>query len=134
MTKLFLFLWLLLATMVGVSIQQCNIEGFEAIALDTVKATEIAEANQNITALNGTFYNCLSTSRTINMYNSMSVSVQYTRSDTPDQLRDVRYNMQCINNAWLRVGQLSIALISNDTRRNCSDCTNQTVNDYHCTR
>ena len=134
MTRLLVFLWFLLATMVGLSVQQCNIEGFEAIALDTVKATEIAEANQNITALNGTFYNCLSTSEIIGIYNSMSVSVLYTRSDTPDQLRDVRYNMQCINNGWLRVGEQLVALTSNDTRRNCSDCTDQTVNDYHCTR
>ena len=128
------FLWLLLATMVGVSVQQCNIEGFEAIALDTVKATEIAEANQNITALNGTFYNCLSTSQIIGIYNSMSVSVLYTRTDTPDRQREVRYNMQCIDNGWSRVGQQSDALMSNGTRRNCSDCTDQDVNDYHCTR
>lgn len=134
MTRLLVFLWFLLAVMVSVSVQQCNIEGFEAIALDTVKATEIAEADQNITALNGTYYNCLSTSEIIGMYNSMSVSVFYTRSDTPDQLRDVRYNMLCVDNGWLRVGEQSVALRSNDTRRNCSDCTNQTVNDYHCTR
>ena len=84
MTKLLRFLWLLLVTTVGVSVQQCNIEGFEAITLDTVKATEIAEASQNITALNGTFYNCLSKSQTIGIYNSMSVSVLYTRPDSPD--------------------------------------------------
>ena len=33
-TKLLLLPWLLLATTVGFSVQQCNIEGFEGIALD----------------------------------------------------------------------------------------------------
>ena len=129
-----LFFWLLLATLIGITIQQCTIEGFEAIALDTVKTTEIVEAGQNITAINGIFYNCLSTSQTIGVYNSMSVSIFYTRSDTPDRLRDVRYNMVCSSDSWLRIGQQPNAFTSNGTRRDCSACTNQTVNDYHCTR
>ena len=127
-------LCLLLITMVGVSVQQCTIEGFEAIALDIVKTTEITEAGQMITAINDTFYNCLSTSQTIRVCNSMSVSIFYTRSDTPNQLRDVRYNMLCSSNSWSRVGQQSTALTSNGTRRDCSSCTDQTVNDHHCTR
>ena len=124
----------LLVTLVGVSVQQCTIERFEDVTvLDTLQSTEATDASQTFT-INTTIYNCLSTSQTIGVYNSMSVSILYNRSDTPNQLRDVRYNMLCNNGNWARDGQQSTALMSNDTRRNCSDCTNQTVNDYHCTR
>ena len=134
-TKLLLLSWLLLATMVEFSVQQCNIEGFESIALDFVKNSAIpSDGGQTITALNETYYNCLATSQTIGIYNSMSVSILFTRSDTPNQLRDIRYNMVCLNGNWTRLAELPEALESNDTRRNCSACTNQTVNEYHCTR
>ena len=126
-------LCLLLAALTGVSVQQCTIEGFEGmIALDTLQTTEVIEASQTIT-INRTIYNCLSTSQTIGVYNSMSVSILYVRSDTLNQLRDVRYNMLCSSNSWARVGEQPTALLSTDTRRNCSWCTNQTVTDYHCT-
>ena len=132
--KLLLSLCLLLATLVGVSVQQCTIEGFEDVtALDTLQTTEATDATQTFT-INRTIYNCLSTSQIIGVYNSMSVSILYIRSDTPIQLREVRYNMLCATNGnWARDGQQSTALMSSDTRRNCSACTNQTVNDYHCT-
>ena len=125
---------LLLAALTGLSVQQCiyTIEGFEAIAIDTLQVTVATDASQTFT-INRTIYNCLSTSQTIGVYNSMSVSLLYTRSNTPNQLRDVRYNMVCFSNSWSRFGQQSTALLSTDTMRNCSDCTNQTVNDYHCT-
>ena len=126
-------LCLLLVTLVGISVQQCTIEEFEAIALDTVQTTEANDVSQTFT-INRTVYNCLSTSQTIGVYNSMSVSILYIRSDTPNQLRDVRYNMVCSSNNWARVGQQSVAFLSSDTRRNCSACTDQNVNDYHCTR
>lgn len=134
MANLVLFLWLLLSTLISVSVQQCDIQGFENIALDTVKATEINEAGQTIIGLNDTFYNCLSTSQTIGIYNSMSVSILYTRSDNLTRLREVRYNMVCLISTWQRAARQSAALTSNNTRRNCSSCTNQTVNEYHCTR
>ena len=127
-------LCLLLVALVEVSVQQCTIEGFENIALDTVQATESTGDFSLTFAINRTIYNCLSTSQTIGVYNSISVSVLYIRSDTLNQLRDVRYNMRCTSNAWGRVGQQSVAFLSNDTRENCSDCTNSIVNDYHCTR
>ena len=131
--KLLLPLCLLLATLVEVSVQQCTTEGFEnMIALDTLQNTEATDAGQTFT-INRTIYNCLSTSQTIGVYNSMSVSILYIRSDTPNQLRDTRYNMVCSTGNWARVGQQPTALMSSDTRRNCSACTNQTVNDYHCT-
>ena len=131
--KLLSSLYYLLVALVGVSIQQCTIERFEDVTvLDTIQTTEVTDANQTFT-VNRTIYNCLSTSQTIGVYNSMSVSILYIRSDAPNQLRKVRYNMLCANGNWARVGQQSTALMSNDTRRNCSACTNQTVNDYHCT-
>ena len=131
--KLLSSLCLLLVTLVGVSVQQCTIEEFEAIALDTVQTTEATDASQIFT-VNRTIYNCLSTSQTIGVYNSMSVSILYIRSDNNTLLRDVRYNMVCSSNNWARVGQQSTAFLSSDTRRNCSACTDQAVNDYHCTR
>ena len=124
----------LLVTLVGVSVQQCTIERFEDVtALDTLQSTEATDFSQTFT-INRTIYNCLSTSQIIGVYNSMSVSILYIRSDTPNQLREVRYNMVCANGNWARVGQQSTALVSSDTRHNCSACTDQTVNDYHCTR
>ena len=133
MTKL--LLWLLLVTVIGARAQQCTIERFEEMVIDIVKAAELSGENQNVNVtINGTFYNCLSTSQIIGVYNSMSVSILYIRSDTPNQLRDVRYNLRCVGNNWGRVGRQSNILRSNSTRRDCSDCTNQAVNDDHCTR
>ena len=97
--KMLSSLCLLLVAMVRASVQQCTTAGFQNIALDTVLSTETTDANQTFT-INGTIYNCLSTSQTIGVYNTMSVSVLYVRSDTPNELRDVRYNMRCIGNAW----------------------------------
>ena len=131
--KLLLSLCLLLVALVGVSVQQCTTGVFENMtALDTLQSTEATDASQTFT-INRTIYNCLSTSQTIGVYNSMSVSISYVRSDTPNQLRDVRYNMVCNNGSWARDGQQSMVLMSSDTRRSCSACTNQTVNEYHCT-
>ena len=127
-------LYLLLVAVVGVSAQQCTVERFEDVtALDTLHATEATDANQTFT-VNRTIYNCLATSQTIGVYSSMSVSILYIRSDTPNQLKDIRYNMLCSNGSWARVGQQSTALVSDDTKYSCSDCTDQAINDYHCTR
>ena len=123
----------LITALVRVSVQQCTIEKFEdSTALDTVQSTQATDANQTFT-INKTTYNCLSTSQIIGVYRTMSVSILYTRSDNLTKLRQVRYNMVCFNNMWSRIGQQPTALLSNDTRHNCSDCTNQTVNDHHCT-
>ena len=128
-----LFFWLLLAALAKNSIQQCTIEEFEGrIALDTVQTTEATELNQDFT-INRTIYNCLSTSQAIGIYKSMSVSILYIRSDTPNRLRDVRYDMLCMGNIWMRARKMSAAFISNNTRTDCSGCTSA-VNDYHCTR
>ena len=132
--KLLSSLCLLLVVLIGYSVQQCTIEEFEDTAvIDILQTTEATDFSQTFT-INRTIYNCLSTSQIIGVYNSMSVSILYNRSDTPNQLREVRYNMLCNNGSWLRFGEKSSAFESNDTRRNCSTCTNQTVNLYHCTR
>ena len=125
-------LWLLLATLARVSIQQCTVEEFDKIAFDILQSTQATEFTRNF-SINKIIYNCLSTSQTIGIYRSMSVSILYTRSDSPDQLRDVRYGMLCLNDAWMRYKQTSTALESNDTRINCSNCFS-TTNDHHCTR
>jgi len=131
MTKWLLCTWLLVISLVRISIQQCTIEQFEnRIVHDILLTTKATEMDQNF-IINRTIYNCLSTSQTIGIYTSMSVSLLYIRSDTPNTLRDVRYDVACMNNVWLRVGQSSTAFISNDTRTDCWDCT-RTLNDYHC--
>ena len=132
--KLLSSLCLLLTVLVGVSIQQCTIEEFEnSLAPDLLQTTQATDASQTF-AVNRIFYNCLSTSQIIGVYRTMSVSILYTRSDNLTNLRQIRYNMVCLNNIWQRFRQQPTALLSNDTRHNCSDCTDQTVNDHHCTR
>lgn len=124
-------LWLLLIDLARVSIQQCTMEVFEdSIALDILQATEATESNQHF-VINETIYNCLSTSRTIGILGSMSVSILYTRSDTPNRLRDVRYDMLCVGKVWMRAGQMSTAFSNNNTRTNCSSCLSD-ANDHHC--
>ena len=121
----------LLAALVGVSVQQCTIQRFEDDFVPDLLQATTTEGSHTFTT-NRTIYNCLSTSQTIGVYNSMSVSILYIRSDTPSQLREIRYNMICNNGDWFRIGALSTAFIS-DTRHNCSVCTDQNVNEYHCT-
>lgn len=128
-----LFVWLLIAALARNSIQQCTTEEFEdRIALDILRNSQSTEFNQNFT-INRTIYNCLSTLQTIGGYRSMSVSLLYIRSDNPHLLRDVRYDMVCAGNVWMRYRQMSAAFESNDTRTDCSLCTS-TANDHHCAR
>ena len=131
MAQLVVSLCLLLAALTGVS-AQCTIERFQNNAIDLLQSTEATDFGQTF-SINRTIYNCLSTSQMIGMLNSMSVSILYFRSDTPNRLREIRYNMLCSGSIFLRAGQQSTALVSNDTRLDCSDCTSQTVNEYHCT-
>lgn len=131
-------LYLLLAALVlpRVSIQECTMEEFkDKNALDLLQVTELSEDDQNFT-VQDIIYNCLSTSRIIGLYRSMSVSVLYIRSDTPDQLRDVRYDLWCKNySEWLRYGQHRDGFNSSETRFDCSDCVmDVNISDHHCTR
>lgn len=127
-------LWLLLTSvLVRVSIQQCTRERFERkIALDLVQVYEESEVFYNYT-ITVIIYNCLATSDIIGMYTSMSVSILYTRSHTPDEIRDVRFDMLCMNDVWRRYVQGGTAYTSNTTRTNCSNCYD-TSNDDHCRR
>ena len=125
--------WLLLTNLVGVSIQQCTREGFEAIAIDQLQTTETSDATfSSIFTINETYYNCLATSETIGEYTSISVSLLYTISDTPDVLRDVRYVMTCIGGTWNRAAVNTTALISNVTRTDCYQCTDTANNEDYC--
>lgn len=128
-----LIVWLLLAALVRNAIQQCTIEEFEdSIALDLLRNSESTDFNQNF-IINRTIYNCLATSQTIDKFKFMSVSLIYIRSDSPDKLRDVRYDLVCGSDVWMRYRQISAALESSDTRTDCSSCIS-TANDHHCAR
>ena len=123
-------LWLLLAILVGVSIQQCTIE-FQMIAINMINSSEATNVSGSIRITN-TYYNCLSLFDTGDHYSSMSVSVLYIRSSDLNNIHEVRYNLQCNNSVWEIVGNQSTALRNNITRY-CEDCIDQTVNEYHCT-
>ena len=125
------YLWFLLSFLVDVSIQQCTIDEFQADLTDILTSTEATYTGQFFT-INATYYNCLSSSQIVGLYNSMSVSILYIRLDDPINIREIRYNLKCNSNVWNEVGRHSTALRSNNTRH-CKDCTDQTVNEYHCT-
>ena len=130
------YLWLLLAALARLSIQRCTIEEFEANRVhDLVHSSETSEITHNIT-IREILYNCLATSHTIGTYGSMSVSILYNRSDTPDKLRNVRYDILCTENIWQRARQVAIVFMSNNTRIDCSNCWagNESDHDHHCTR
>ena len=124
------FLWVVLNTLVGVSIQQCTKEQFDVI--EQLRTTEL-EQTLNYT-INETYYNCLATDTIIGTYTSMSVSLFYFRSDQPSTLRQIRYDLDCLNGVWTRVGEnYTTALRSTAPRTDCYQCINQTINDEHCT-
>jgi len=125
-------LWLLLIFLADVSIQQCIIDEFLANITDIVASTETTNFIQSFT-INSTYYNCLSPSQISGQYSSMSVSILYIRSDDTNNVREVRYNLLCRNSVWEIVGRQSVALRNNITRDSCSDCTDSTINEYHCT-
>lgn len=129
-------LWLLLAALVRLSIQRCTLEEFQTSrAEDLVHSTETSETTHNIT-ITKIVYNCLSTSHSIGTFSSMSVSILYNRSDTPNKQRNVRYDILCTENTWQRVRQVADVFMSNDTRNDCSNCWagNESDHDHHCTR
>lgn len=124
---------LLLISLVRMSIQRCTTEEFDNLkALDLIQNTESSETSQNFT-IRDIIYNCLATSQIIGIYTSMSVSILYNRSDSPDVLRDVRYNLLCSQGKWHRYGQHPGAF--NESRADCYDCV-MAVNesDHHCSR
>jgi len=118
-------LWISLMAFIKASNQQCTIEGSSSNIKDRLFSTDTI-------TISSTYYNCLSRSDTSDHYNSMSVSILYIRSHDPNNIREVRYNLQCNNSVWDIVGNQSTALTNNNTRY-CEDCTDQNVNAYHCT-
>jgi len=130
--KLHVSLCVLLANLVAVSIQQCAIEDLDAV--DLLASTFFTDDLGETFTINSTFYNCLETSQTVGLYQTMALSFLYIRSNAPNALQEVRYNMRCSNTRWVQGGLVILsALQNNNTRLNCSSCLNQTVNEYHCT-
>ena len=130
MTELRL-MWILTSCLIGVSLQQCTLDMFRRNASHILNSFETTWHDPSIN-ITSTYYNCLSRSDTSDHYSSMSVSILYIRSDDPNNTHEVHYNLQCNNSVWEIVGNQSTALRSNNTRY-CDDCTDQTVNEYHCT-
>ena len=129
--ELIIYSGILLLAVVSVSVQQCTTNKFQTRLTDILASEGATNASQIIT-INSTFYNCLSSTQTADVYSSMSVSILYIRSDDPNTIHEVRYNLQCNNSVWEIVGNQSTALRNNNTRY-CEDCTDQTVNEYNCT-
>ena len=125
-------LWLLLTTLVGLSVQQCTIEKAETYVNNTLRGlnpeNEI-EADVNFTA----YVNCLSTSKKLDEYDSISISAFYNSSQNQNIVNEIRFELSCSNNIWSRYRESYSAFMS-DTRTDCSDCRNATVNEHRCTR
>ena len=116
-------LLLFLSCLVGISIQECTIEKFHHNYTDKLRRI----ISSQVIPID-IYYNCLSPSKsnsTGSQYSSMSVSLFYDSNE-------VRYNLQCNNSVWEIIGNQSTVLRNNNTRY-CEDCTDQTVNEYHCT-
>ena len=122
-----LSLWMLSTFLIEISIQQCSINDFKVVVRIFTNLTEQADAE-----INSIYYNCLTRSDTSDHYSSMSVSILYIRSDNPNNIHEVRYNLQCNNSVWEIVGNQSTALRNNNTRY-CESCTDQNVNENHST-
>ena len=118
---------MLLMAAFEVNTQRCTTKGSMSKIKDRLSSSSISK----ITIIT-TYYNCFSVLDTSDHYSSMSVSILYIRSDDPDNTHEVRYNLQCNNSVWDVVGNQSTALKSSGTVY-CEDCTDQTVNEYHCT-
>lgn len=128
---------LLLATLVGVSVQQCTKESFDEYKIRLLEEEIVERTNRTIVMIhtNSTIYNCLATSVTLGEYRSMSVSIQYVFSTDVSTLRQIRYNLRCNSQTgnWSRPSGLSSIAFMGE-RSDCYDCTDQSVNDHHCTR
>jgi len=115
-----------------VTVQQCTIEDYKGVVLDMI---ELTEGNKDV-LISETYYNCLSRSDN-GYYGSISVSLLYNTTNSRGRKgrtkrSSVRYNLLCNNGTWEIVGNQSTALRNNNTRY-CEDCTDQTVNENHCT-
>ena len=131
--KLLILLWLLLATLAGLSVQQCTIKEAENFVNMTLRDRN-SESLEDFDIDFVVYPNCLSTSEQLGKYNSMSISALYNRSKNQSKENEIRFDLVCsVDDFWLRIGENDTAFIS-DTRSDCSDCRNTTLNDHHCTR
>ena len=131
--KVLAILWLLMTTLVGDSMQ-CTLEQFEVEVPGLVRDKFAADRRINVT-ITKIYYNCLSTTVGIGNYSSMSVSLIFNISSDPNTEREIRYNMVCNNNGgWNRYNITPTALRSNETRTDCYQCINTTINMDHCSR
>lgn len=127
MTRL-VMLWLLLAGLVGISVQQCTTEDFEEMAPGIIETTI---GIQNVSIIRIT-YNCLSPSPTADgTFTSISVSILYNASSS--ELHGIRYDMECKDKRWSVFDNSTSVVIDGVTRANCTSCLDPTVNDEHCT-
>ena len=121
------FVWMLLMAALEVNTQRCTTKGSMSMIKDRLSSSSVSKIT-----ITSTYYNCFSVLDTSDHYSSMSVSILYLRSDYPNNTHEVRYNLQCNNSVWEIVGNQSTVLKSSGTVY-CEDCTDQTVNEYHCT-
>jgi len=108
---------------INTSVQKCTIEQFQNNVRSIVMFTE---ATNNRLKINGVYYNILV------IITVLCQCQCCTEVPAPNAPNEVHCNLQCNNSVWEIVGTQPTALRSN-TSYDCSDCTKQTVNDYHCT-
>ena len=127
-------LLLFLATLVKIDAQSCSLLDIESFITDRLLADAITEGTRSVNiSLIDTNPNCLATAKEFGLYRSLSISVKYLSSDD-NETKEIRHNYGChpINNIWQFVNKSESYF--NGTRTDCSDCSDQTVNDYHCKR
>ena len=118
---------LFLAILLEVDAQKCSLEAAENAIRDRISEVE-SQPLINIISLQ---HNCLATSKRLGIYHSTSISVLYSSSNSA-AINEIRYDWLCLNDAWLRLHENESYF--NETRSDCYDCTDRTVNDYHCAR
>jgi len=123
-----LWIFLIAPFLVDMSVQQCTIDSFKANITDIIASTEVIDVLQSIT-INCTYYNCLSRSDNSDHYSSLSVSILYIRSDDPNNIHEVRYNLHCNNSVWELIERWPNALRNNNTRFH-EDCADHYVDKY----
>ena len=136
---IFISLWLLLTTLVGISVQECTTKIFQeerVYELLRQEIVEITNITSNFTRWNNITYNCLSTTDQnigTDEYQTMSVSVHYQRAIVNGFgiERQIRYILICINNVWQVYRKPNNTV--GTTREGCADCRNET-DLHHCTR
>ena len=130
-----LSLLLFLSMLVGIDAQGCTIEMAVRTTEYILKELYPEGAPRYGINFTDTNPNCLVTSEIRGLYKQISISIKFYRYDDNSTISEARYNYICFNNVWNRWYQdISETSYFNGTRSDCSDCSNTTVNDYHCQR